>query len=101
MSFSRREFALTLGAFGGAFGLSACNGSRGSTAAPRSAGLAPEFRPQPNAGYDAWVSSFKNRAGGYGLSAATIAAGFRGAGFLPGVIKRDRNQTEFKRSLED
>jgi len=59
------------------------------------------MRPQPNAGYGAWVASFKNRAGGYGLSSATIAAGFRGAGYLPDVVKRDRNQTEFKRSLED
>jgi lytic murein transglycosylase len=27
--------------------------------------------------------------------------GLRGAGYLPGVIERDRNQTEFKRSLQD
>ena len=26
---------------------------------------------------------------------------FRGTGYLPGVIKRDRNQVEFKKSLED
>lgn len=99
MNFSRREFALTLGAFG----LTACNSNRSArvSAAPSSSGLAAEFRPQPNAGYDAWVASFKNRAGGYGLSAATVAAGFRGAGYLPGVVKRDRNQTEFKRTLED
>jgi membrane-bound lytic murein transglycosylase B len=30
-----------------------------------------------------------------------LNAAFRGTGYLPGVIKRDRNQTEFKRSLED
>ena len=98
MMISRREFALTLGAFG----LSACNSSPAS--APRAArktGLAPEMRAQPNAAYDAWVGAFKNRAGGYGLSNATISAGFRGAGYLPGVVNRDRNQTEFKRSLED
>jgi membrane-bound lytic murein transglycosylase B len=28
-------------------------------------------------------------------------AAFRGAGFLPEVVEKDRNQTEFKRSLED
>ena len=27
--------------------------------------------------------------------------GFRGAGYLPGAVTRDRNQTEFSRSLED
>ncbi|MEN8893995.1 lytic murein transglycosylase [Planktotalea arctica] len=101
MTFTRRTFALTLGALA----LGACN-SRPSSA-PRSSamrassGLAPEMRPQPNAAYDAWVAAFKNRAGGYGLSNATISAGFRGAGYLPGVVARDRNQTEFKRSLED
>jgi membrane-bound lytic murein transglycosylase B len=98
MTVTRRTFALTLGAFG----LAACNSAPSArTSRAKPSGLAAEFRPQPNAGYDAWVASFKNRAVGYGLSAATVAAGFRGAGFLPGVIKRDRNQTEFKRSLED
>ncbi|MEP5154441.1 lytic murein transglycosylase, partial [Planktotalea sp.] len=98
MSIDRRHFALSLGALG----LSACvssGSSRTSSSTPSS--LPPDMLPQPNAGYDAWVASFKSRAGSYGLSAATVAAGFRGAGFLPGVIKRDRNQTEFKRSLED
>ena len=98
MTTTRRTFALTLGAFG----LSACRGTIAQTTSrSKSTGLAPDMRPQPNAGYDAWVASFKNRASGYGLSSATIAAGFRGAGYLPGVVKRDRNQTEFKRSLED
>lgn len=36
-----------------------------------------------------------------GISANTLSAAFRGQGYLPGVIERDRNQTEFKRSLED
>ncbi|MGB7316642.1 MAG: lytic murein transglycosylase [Planktotalea sp.] len=98
MTFTRRNFALTLGAVG----LSACVSSPApKRSGGKSAGLAAEFRPQANAGYDAWVASFKSRAGGYGLSAATVTAGFRGAGYLPGVVKRDRNQTEFKRSLED
>ncbi|MDG1084221.1 MAG: lytic murein transglycosylase [Planktotalea sp.] len=98
MTITRRTFALTLGAFG----LSACRGTIAQTTSrSKSTGLAPDMRPQPNAGYDAWVASFKNRASGYGLNSATIAAGFRGAGYLPGVVKRDRNQTEFKRSLED
>ena len=61
----------------------------------------PAPRPVPNAGWDAWVDSFKGRATGRGISQATIDAGFRGAGFLPEVIEKDRNQTEFKRSLED
>ncbi len=61
----------------------------------------PQMRPVPNSGYDAWVAGFKARAAAKGVSQSTIDRAFRGAGFLPDVIKRDRNQTEFKRSLED
>ena len=60
-----------------------------------------DLRPVPNAGYDAWVAAFKGRASAQGISGNTLAQGFRGAGYLPGVVKRDRNQTEFSRSLED
>ena len=61
----------------------------------------PAPRPVPNAGWDAWVDGFKGRASGRGISQSTIDSAFRGAGFLPEVIEKDRNQTEFKRSLED
>jgi lytic murein transglycosylase len=59
------------------------------------------MRQVPNAGYDSWVAGFKGRAAAQGVSQATIDRAFRGAGYLPDVIERDRNQTEFKRSLED
>jgi lytic murein transglycosylase len=61
----------------------------------------PAPRPVPNAGYDAWVEGYKGRAAGRGISKSTMDAAFRGAGYLPEVVERDRNQTEFKRSLED
>ena len=61
----------------------------------------PVMRAVPNAGYDAWVAGFKGRAASRGVASGTIDAAFRGAGFLPEVIEKDRNQTEFKRSLED
>ncbi len=54
-----------------------------------------------NAGYDAWVSSFQQRALAKGISQSTLSSAFRGAGYLPGVVSRDRNQTEFTRTLED
>jgi membrane-bound lytic murein transglycosylase B len=98
MSITRRHFG-----FGAAlFGLAACGstvplggGFAGSTA------LAEDLRPVPNAGYDGWVAAFRARAGGYGISDPTLNSAFRGAGYLPGVVERDRNQTEFTRSLED
>ncbi len=59
------------------------------------------MRAVPDAGYDAWVAGFRGRAAAQGISAATYDRAFRGAGFLPGVIERDRSQTEFTRTLED
>jgi membrane-bound lytic murein transglycosylase B len=98
MRASRRAFSLGLVGFG----LSACIGGGGP--ASRVVGRAvaePGMTPVPNAGYDAWVAGFRDRATGKGIPAATFDTAFRAAGFLPGVIERDRNQTEFKRSLED
>ena len=52
-------------------------------------------------GFDAWVAGFRPRALAQGIAPATFDAAFAQAGFLPGVIERDRNQTEFTRTLED
>ncbi|MGJ8618642.1 MAG: lytic murein transglycosylase, partial [Sulfitobacter sp.] len=97
MTTSRRTFAIGLAALG----LSACTTGSVGTVAPRVRSAPSDLRPVPNAGYDAWVASFKSRAAGQGISSGTLETAFRGAGYLPGVIKRDRNQTEFSRTLED
>ena len=99
MILTRRSFAFGLGAFG----LAACSDSSVTTPGQPvvKPGLPADLRPVPNAGYDAWVAGFQGRAQAAGISDATFRAAFRGAGYLPGVIKRDRNQTEFKRTLED
>lgn len=95
---SRRVFLLGLGATG----LSACaTGGVTSGAVAATSGLPADLRPQANAGYDAWVSSFRSRAGARGISSTTLNSAFRGTGYLPGVVKRDRNQVEFSRTLED
>ena len=91
------------GAFmaGAAALLSACvsGGGRSSGEGYRAPDPAP--RAVPDAGWDAWVEGFKGRAAGRGISQGTLDAAFRGAGFLPEVIEKDRNQTEFTRTLED
>ncbi|MDW4550915.1 lytic murein transglycosylase [Defluviimonas sp. D31] len=98
MSITRRHFGLGIAACG----LAACSGTAPlAVAGGGDAGLASDVRPVPNPGYDTWVSAFRSRAPGYGLSETTLASGFRDAGYLPGVVTRDRNQTEFTRSLED
>ncbi|MFV0244061.1 MAG: lytic murein transglycosylase [Qingshengfaniella sp.] len=92
MTLTRR--AMTLGLAGTA--LAACSG------APHlSAPAQTPMQPVANSGYDAWVAGYRGRALARGIRPATFDAAFRGAGYLPDVIARDRNQTEFKRSLED
>lgn len=98
MKITRRLFGIGITAFG----MAACNGAAPPVLADQvAARLASDLRPLPNPDYAAWVAAFRNRAGTYGLSDATLSVGFRNTGYLPGVVTRDRNQTEFNRSLED
>lgn len=98
MSLSRRTFGLGLAALG----LTGCVGGGGTALATGGgSGPGPGMTPVPNSGYDQWVQSFQSRAAARGILQSTISTAFRGAGFLPGVIERDRNQTEFTRTLED
>ena len=98
-AFTRRG-ALLLGS---AAMLSACVGAGGGRSSGDGGYRAPDPAPRavPNAGWDAWVEGFKARAAAGGIGRGTLDTAFRGAGFLPEVIEKDRNQTEFKRSLED
>ncbi|KAA0910058.1 lytic murein transglycosylase [Aquicoccus porphyridii] len=96
MTVTRRFF--TIGAAAGL--VAGCRAGPGQVIASTTP-VDPGLQPQPNAGYDAWVASFRGRAEAAGISRATLDAAFRGAGFLPGVVERDRNQTEFTRTTED
>ncbi len=99
MRVGRRGFALGLSAVW----LSGCASVGGGL--PQVARPDPELeeglRPQPNPAYDQWVVAFQARARDRGITQDTLDRAFRGQGFLPGVIERDRNQTEFTRTLED
>jgi len=92
-------------AAGGAAGLvtAGCMPSLGPTGGVGASGPSddPAFRPQPNADYDAWVAAFRPRALSQGITGEAFDRAFRGQGYLPGVIERDRNQTEFRRTTED
>ncbi|TNF23234.1 MAG: lytic murein transglycosylase [Rhodobacteraceae bacterium] len=97
MHLGRRTFALGAAALW----LAGCGGPSARSGGGRATGLPADLRPVPNAGYDAWVAAFRDRAAARGIAPATLAEAFRAAGYLPGVVTRDRNQTEFKRTLED
>ena len=98
MHMTRRSFSLAAASLA----LAGCVGSRPSAQASRAPdGLPDDLLPAPNADYDAWVAAFRERALAGGITRPTLNAAFRGAGFLPGVVTRDRNQTEFTRTLED
>ncbi|ABD55785.1 lytic murein transglycosylase [Jannaschia sp. CCS1] len=108
MRITRRTF----GAGAGSLALSGCVGGLGGglgaglgggIGTPGDGGPStdPDFRPQPNASYDAWLDGFRDRAQAAGISEDALTRGLRGVGYLPGVVERDRNQTEFRRSTED
>ncbi len=94
MHVSRRAVLVVFGAGM----LAACSG--GGSSAP-AAGPDPLLQMVDDPGYDAWVAAFRGRALSQGISVNTFDIAFRNAGFLPGVIEKDRNQTEFSRSLQD
>ncbi|MGS4944889.1 lytic murein transglycosylase [Meridianimarinicoccus sp. RP-17] len=91
MVLTRRTMGLSLVAAT----LAACAGS--GTVAPAD----PAMQPVPNAGFDGWLAGFRGRARAQGVSPTVVDRALADAGFLPGVVERDRNQTEFTRSLDD
>lgn len=54
-----------------------------------------------NSGFDQWLGGFHARATAKGISDATLKNAFKGAGYLPSVIEKDRNQSEFTKTLWD
>ncbi len=52
-----------------------------------------------NAGFDRWVNGFLPRARAQGISDRTLQAAFAGVRYDPKVIERDRNQSEFTKTI--
>lgn len=91
MTFSRRTITFSLLALG----LTACAGG------PTHSTPTVAMQPVDNPAFDAWLVGFRKRARAQGITDATLNKALAEAGYLPGVIERDRNQTEFTRSLQD
>jgi len=59
----------------------------------------PVVEVAANARFDRWVGAFKRRAQAQGISQRTLDQAFKAAQYLPDVIRRDRNQAEFTKTL--
>jgi lytic murein transglycosylase len=70
-------------------------------APPARASLPRDLQPVPNVGFDGWITGFKVRAGRSGIPATVLDRAFASAGYLPGVVTRDRNQIQTRRTFED
>ncbi|KIC10388.1 murein transglycosylase [Leisingera sp. ANG-M1] len=49
--------------------------------------------------FDSWVKAFRNRALAQGISAPVLDSAFSGVRYDPEVIRRDRNQSEFTKTI--
>ena len=52
------------------------------------------------AGFETWLPAFRDRALGLGISSATLDA-LNGLTFLPDVVRKDRHQNEFTKTIWD
>ncbi len=81
--------------------LASCGGAPTGRIGASSPRREEAYPAAPNPAFDAWIAGFRGRAPAQGIAETTLNAALARVGYLPGVIERDRNQTEFKRSLED
>ena len=54
-----------------------------------------------DAGLQAWITAFRSRAMAAGITAQTFDAAFQGVTYSPDVITKDRNQSEFTKTIWD
>ena len=67
--------------------------------APGVGGMAQEAGT--NDGLQVWIAGFRSRALGQGIAPGTFDGAIRDVSYLPDVIRRDRNQSEFTKTIWD
>ncbi|MCF2870525.1 lytic murein transglycosylase [Octadecabacter sp. G9-8] len=97
MTLNRRLFLTACGSLG----IAACAPSTPMSQPATTPSLPDDLRPTQNAAFSQWVARFRPRAANAGISNATLDAAFASAGFIPGVITRDRTQIQTRRTLEE
>ncbi|WP_281984296.1 lytic murein transglycosylase [Thalassorhabdomicrobium marinisediminis] len=97
MTYSKRQFLFGFSALT----LAAC-GASGPMVQPAQADSVPDdLRPVRTEAFSRWVANFRPRAQAAGISQATFDAAFADAGYIPGVVARDGNQIQTRRTLEE
>lgn len=61
----------------------------------------PTVAVPQDAGFQQWIAAFRVRAASQGISGGTFQSAFAGVRYDPDVIKRDRNQSEFTKTIWD
>jgi membrane-bound lytic murein transglycosylase B len=97
MNMNRRHFVAALGTLS----IAGCDVAMPILGQARPSAPTPDLKSVQNAGFDSWLVSFRPRAISAGISARTVDAALANAGYLPGVVTRDRNQIQNRRTLED
>ena len=59
------------------------------------------YRVGTAAGLQEWIQNFRSRALAAGISAATFERAFQGVSYDPDVIAKDKNQSEFTKTIWD
>lgn len=102
MKHTFRTIALAAAAISG---LTACSGAADqgpratSGGAMQGADPIEQASPEAQRGLDAWVEGFRPRAVAAGISEATWNRAMRNVRYNPDVIRRDRNQSEFTKTV--
>ena len=95
--FSRRHFLYNLGLVS----LTACAAPLQMAPPARADTLPDDLVPIQTTSFSNWVARFRPRALAKGVSGTTFDRAFATAGFIPGVVARDGNQIQTRRTFEE
>ena len=94
---NRRDFLAACGTLS----IAACAGNAPLQQPARVSDLPVDLRIVANPDFANWLAQFRSRAGRAGISPTTLETAFAEAGYIPGVITRDRTQIQTRRTLEE
>ena len=97
MNFDRRQFIAGCSTLG----IVACAGPSPLLSPATEPDLPADLKPVHNSNFREWLASFRPRAKRAGITPAILESALSDAGYIPGVITRDRTQIQTRRTLEE